>query len=86
MNILIIGSGGREHTFAWKIKQSPLCNDLYVAPGNAGTAQLAKNLPIGVSDFEALAQACVEQTHAHLSVDSYIGGNSRKHTIKMGCL
>ena len=61
MNVLIVGSGGREHALAWKIKQSPLCNDLYVAPGNAGTAQLAKNLPIGVSDFEALAQVCIEQ-------------------------
>ncbi|HAI19672.1 MAG TPA: phosphoribosylamine--glycine ligase, partial [Xanthomarina gelatinilytica] len=44
MNILILGSGGREHTFAWKIAQSPLCNTLFVAPGNSGTAQIAKNL------------------------------------------
>ncbi|MEI7470713.1 MAG: phosphoribosylamine--glycine ligase [Chitinophagaceae bacterium] len=60
MNILIIGSGGREHAFAWKLKQSPRCGHLFIAPGNAGTALLGTNLPIGVSDFENLAQACVE--------------------------
>lgn len=59
MNILIIGGGGREHTFAWKINQSPLCDRLFVAPGNAGTAQIATNLPIGVNDFEALKQAVI---------------------------
>jgi phosphoribosylamine--glycine ligase len=57
MNILILGSGGREHAFAWKLAQSPLCNSLFVAPGNAGTAQIAVNLPIGFSDFLAIAEA-----------------------------
>ncbi len=57
MNILILGSGGREHAFAWKLAQSPLCNKLFVAPGNAGTAQVATNLPIGFSDFPAVAKA-----------------------------
>lgn len=57
MNILVVGSGGREHTFAWKLAQSPQCENLYVAPGNAGTEQIATNLPIGVSDFHALAAA-----------------------------
>jgi phosphoribosylamine---glycine ligase len=60
MNILITGSGGREHALAWKIKQSSKLNKLFVAPGNAGTAQFAKNLPIDVSDFENLAHACIE--------------------------
>lgn len=46
MNILIVGNGGREHALAWKVKQSKLCENLYVAPGNAGTSLLAKNLPI----------------------------------------
>lgn len=55
MNILILGSGGREHAFAWKLRQSPLCNELFVAPGNAGTAQVATNLPVSVTDFEAIA-------------------------------
>ncbi|WOD45058.1 phosphoribosylamine--glycine ligase [Hwangdonia lutea] len=54
MNILVLGSGGREHTFAWKIAQSPLCKNLYVAPGNSGTAQIATNVNIGVTDFEAI--------------------------------
>lgn len=60
MNILIIGSGGREHAFAWKLKQSKHCDDLFTAPGNAGTALCGTNLPIGVADFEALAAACAE--------------------------
>jgi phosphoribosylamine--glycine ligase len=54
MNILILGSGGREHTFAWKIAQSSLCKSLYVAPGNSGTAEVATNVNIGVTDFEAI--------------------------------
>jgi len=58
MNILLIGSGGREHTFAWKLTQSPSCNKLFIAPGNAGTARCGTNLPISVSDFDAMAKAC----------------------------
>ncbi len=57
MNILILGSGGREHAFALKTIQSPHCTNLYVAPGNAGTASIATNLPIGYNDFEAITQA-----------------------------
>ncbi|MCE7042954.1 phosphoribosylamine--glycine ligase [Dyadobacter sp. CY312] len=60
MNILILGSGGREHAFAWKIAQSPLCDGLYAAPGNAGTAQIATNLPISYNDFEGVAKAVLE--------------------------
>lgn len=59
MNILIIGGGGREHTFAWKLVQSPLCKSLFVAPGNAGTAQIATNLPIGVNDFQEIKKAVI---------------------------
>jgi phosphoribosylamine--glycine ligase len=54
MNILILGSGGREHTFAWKISQSPLCNALFVAPGNSGTASIATNIEVSVTDFQGL--------------------------------
>jgi len=54
MNILILGSGGREHTFAYKITQSNRCNHLFVAPGNAGTSEIATNVPISVNDFEAI--------------------------------
>lgn len=59
MNTLIIGSGGREHTLAWKLKQSPLCTQLFIAPGNAGTAKEGINLPIEVTDFEGLKNAAV---------------------------
>ncbi|PKP42235.1 MAG: phosphoribosylamine--glycine ligase [Bacteroidetes bacterium HGW-Bacteroidetes-13] len=59
MNILILGSGGREHAFAWKIKQSPRCDQLFVAPGNAGTMEIATNLPIDVLDFQAIKKAVV---------------------------
>jgi phosphoribosylamine--glycine ligase len=54
MNILLLGSGGREHAFAWKMIQSPLCDTLFVAPGNAGTAQIAKNVDISATDFDAI--------------------------------
>jgi phosphoribosylamine--glycine ligase len=57
MNILILGAGGREHTLAWKIKQSPLCSEIFVAPGNAGTAQIATNLAVGVNDFDKIKEA-----------------------------
>lgn len=60
MNILIIGSGGREHAIAWKLKQSPQCSKLFIAPGNAGTTEIAENLPIAVDDFEALGKAAVD--------------------------
>lgn len=60
MNVLVIGSGGREHAFGWKIKQSPLAQQLYFAPGNAGTSQLGSNLPIQVNDFKALKEAVLK--------------------------
>jgi phosphoribosylamine--glycine ligase len=56
MNILILGSGGREHAFAWKIAQSPLCSRLFVGPGNAGTASVAQNVALPVNDFEAIGR------------------------------
>ena len=59
MNILLIGSGGREHAFAWKLTQSKLCDKLFIAPGNAGTALCGTNLPIAVNDFELLSAACI---------------------------
>ncbi len=54
MNVLILGGGGREHTFAWKIKQSPQCQDLHVIPGNAGTASIATNHDLDILNFEAV--------------------------------
>ena len=55
MKVLLLGSGGREHAWAWKINQSERLTKLYVAPGNAGTAEIAENVNIKVTDFEALA-------------------------------
>lgn len=56
MNVLIIGSGGREHAIAWKIAQSNRVKQLYIAPGNAGTANVGINIPIKVTDFEAIKE------------------------------
>jgi phosphoribosylamine--glycine ligase len=60
MNILVVGSGGREHAIAWKLNQSTKCDQLYVAPGNGGTASMATNLPIGVEDFDGILSAITE--------------------------
>lgn len=62
MNILLLGSGGREHAFAWKIVQSPSCTRLFVAPGNAGTAQIATNISISATDFEKLAEFILQES------------------------
>lgn len=55
MNILLLGSGGREHALAWKMDQSPLCSKLFIAPGNAGTQLCGTNVNINISDFDAVA-------------------------------
>ena len=61
MTILILVSGGREHTFAWKIARSPLCKQLYVAPGNSGTSQMAENININVTDFTAIKDLVLDK-------------------------
>ena len=61
MNILIIGSGGREHALAWKTAQSPHLKKLFIAPGNAGTAKLGTNVPVGVEDFEGIKQLVIRE-------------------------
>ncbi|WP_298542592.1 phosphoribosylamine--glycine ligase [uncultured Aquimarina sp.] len=61
MNILVLGSGGREHTFAYKIAQSSLCEKLFVAPGNAGTANIATNVAISVTDFTAIKELVLKE-------------------------
>ncbi|RZJ49222.1 MAG: phosphoribosylamine--glycine ligase [Flavobacterium sp.] len=61
MTILLLGSGGREHAFAWKMTQSPLCEKLFVAPGNAGTAGIATNVAISPTDFDAIKTLVLEE-------------------------
>lgn len=61
MNILLLGSGGREHALAWKIAQSNKCNHLYIAPGNAGTASVGENVAITVNDFDQLKEFALEK-------------------------
>jgi phosphoribosylamine--glycine ligase len=61
MRILLLGAGGREHAFAWKISQSPHCEKLFIAPGNAGTALCGTNLSFGVNDFDAIRNACIAE-------------------------
>jgi phosphoribosylamine---glycine ligase len=62
MNILLLGSGGREHALAWKLSQSPLCSQLYIAPGNAGTSQCGVNVDISAIDFPQVKDFCLEKT------------------------
>ena len=68
MNILLLGSGGREHALAWKMAQSKLCMQLFIAPGNAGTVQYGTNVNISVNDFEAQKKCCVENNIAMVVV------------------
>ena len=67
MKILLLGSGGREHAFAWKMSQSPTCEELFIAPGNAGTAALGTNVPLAPNDFEAVGD-WIEQTGINMLV------------------
>ena len=62
MKILLVGSGGREHAIAWKISQSPLLSELYIAPGNGGTANIGKNIPIEDNDIDGLVSFAKKQT------------------------
>ena len=60
MNILILGGGGREHALAWKLKQSKKVKKIFIAPGNAGTLTVGKNLPVDSTDFNEVKKVCVE--------------------------
>ena len=68
MIILLLGSGGREHAFAWKMLQSPLCTQLFVAPGNAGTNQIATNVLLDILDFEAIKDFVISKNIAMVVV------------------
>lgn len=61
MNILLLGSGGREHALAWKLNQSVWTNPLYIAPGNAGTATCGINVNVGLNDFEGIKKFCIDK-------------------------
>ncbi|MBI3138070.1 MAG: phosphoribosylamine--glycine ligase [Sphingobacteriales bacterium] len=61
MRILLLGSGGRENALAWKLAQSPRCEKLFIAPGNAGTARFGTNLDISLSDFETIRRTCIDE-------------------------
>ena len=61
MNILILGSGGREHALAWKIKQSELCDHLIIAPGNGGTNEFGENYPLNPEDFDQVKKLCIDK-------------------------
>ncbi|WP_460220748.1 phosphoribosylamine--glycine ligase [Psychroserpens sp. MEBiC05023] len=95
MTILILGSGGREHTFAWKTKQSPLCDKLFVAPGNSGTAEIATNVAINVTDFEAIKTLVLDEAIAMVVVgpedplvqgihDFFLNDDQLKHVAVIG--
>lgn len=62
MNILLLGSGGREHALAWKLVQSKLCSGLFIAPGNAGTAQCGTNVDLSILDFEGIRKFCEKES------------------------
>jgi phosphoribosylamine--glycine ligase len=61
MTILLLGSGGREHAIAWKILQSNRCSKLFVAPGNAGTNAIAKNVFLNILDFQAIKEFVLKE-------------------------
>lgn len=95
MNILILGSGGREHAFAWKLSQSKQPLKLFIAPGNAGTASLGTNLPVAVTDFDGIKK-CVLEHHIEMVVvgpedplvkgvhDFFLGDAQIKHIPVIG--
>lgn len=93
MNILVIGSGGREHAFALKLKQSNKCTNLYIAPGNAGTGDTAENVNIGVGDFEGIKNFVIEKDIALVivgpeaplvdGVREYLHADSRLKNLKI---
>ena len=61
MNVLILGSGGREHALAWKVSQSSSCNKLFIAPGNSGTMEVGQNVEINVTDFEKIKDLVIKE-------------------------
>ncbi len=95
MNVLILGSGGREHAICKKVQESPLADKIFVAPGNAGTALDAHNLPINVTDFEAIGKAVTDHNISFVIVgpeaplvegitDFFMNSSDLKHVAILG--
>lgn len=95
MNVLVLGSGGREHALAWKINESKLLTNLFVAPGNAGTATFATNVPVNVNDFESIKNVVLENNISLVVVgpedplvngigDFFLSDNELKHIGLVG--
>jgi phosphoribosylamine--glycine ligase len=94
-NILLLGSGGREHAFAWKLTQSSLCKKLFIAPGNAGTASCGTNLDFSATDFDAIKKCCIDNNIGMVVVgpedplvkgisEFFSGDQSLKHIAVIG--
>src|SRR5215208_4984826 len=79
MRILVVGGGGREHALLWKLAQSPLVSGLLCAPGNAGTSDLADNLPIRANDVESLVRTATEK-----AVDLVVVGPEEPLALGLG--
>ena len=76
-NILLLGSGGRESALAWKLRQSSFCNELFIAPGNAGTQQFGKNIQMSTTDFDSIEKFCLDNNISILfpgSEDALVAG------------
>lgn len=95
MNLLLLGSGGREHALAWKCAKSKLCDKLFIAPGNAGTAQVGTNVNLSITDFDAIKQFCLAENISMVIVgpeeplvkgivDSFAGDDSVNHIPVIG--
>lgn len=77
LNILLLGSGGRESALAWKLRQSSFCNELFIAPGNAGTQQFGKNIQMSTTDFDSMEKFCLDKNISILfpgSEDALVAG------------
>ena len=73
-NILLLGSGGRESALAWKLRQSSFCNELFIAPGNAGTQQFGKNIQMSTTDFDSMEKFCLDKNISILFPGLCLGG------------
>ena len=95
MNLLLLGSGGREHALAWKLIKSPRCSKLFIAPGNAGTSECGTNVNLNPTDFDAIKKFCVteniemvivgpEEPLVNGIVDSFAEDNTVNHIPVIG--